>query len=492
MKSIINEELKPMLDGLTTAASIVGSTMGKHGKTVIIGSNDSYEKLKFSQDGVTVANSITLEDYFENIGVQILKSAANKTVEQCGDGTTLTSVLLHSMVYNTFSEIAKKDSDINEVLDQLEEDVQNVIKLLNKESRNVKSNKQIQSIATVSSKNKVLGQMFKDIFDQTKDFDTFINLEKTNNINTYFDHTVGIHYSTETGYWHPSYMTRKDTEQCIYENCNVHIEYSPIRQVTANLQKMLEYCSNNNSPLLILAPSFSDAVHRLCSMNKVNNGVPVVLAKLPGYGNAKIRNAEDIEAFLTDGCVDKAVLTQTDLALYNDKDMTKYVHQLEAKIPHSIDNYEKESIYKRIHKLKQTAVTIYAGGRTLHEQEETYLRLEDAIGAVRSAIQQGYVAGGGTTLAYLSTKTNNTILKNALLTPLFTILNNANITELDINKITNKVGINTTSRKYVDMYKEGIIDPTKVLIKALSNSLANTKLLVNTSCSIYNEYKTTI
>lgn len=496
MKSTISKKLDPILIGLNLTADTVASTMGKSGRPVIIGTNDEREELLFTQDGVSVAKAISLLEPYENMGAKILISAAKKTVEQCGDGTTLTSVLLKYLVNYTLKYLKESEQDLNTILSDLDNAVKKVQSELLKTAKKVKNNKNIQQVATISAKDTEIGKLFKDIFDETKDFKTKISLEKSSTTHTYYERTVGLHYSTETGYFHPSFMTNKDTEQCIYEHCYVHISKTPIRQVTSDYKQLLETSAQYNKPLLILAPNFSDAFMRACSMNKVNQGVPVVLAKIPGYGYGKVRNAEDIDAFLekTKGDAEKVVLTANTLTIYNNSDTSEYINKLESQIPHAVDYYEEESIKKRIHKIKQTAVTIYAGGRTRQEQDETYLRIEDAIGAVESAIELGYVAGGGLAMHYLANKTDNEILSNTLLTPLITIMSNANINynTLDQAKLDSRTGLNTETLKYEDMYKSGIIDPVKVLIKALDNALANTKLLINSSYFIYNEYKSTI
>jgi chaperonin GroEL len=497
MKTIeIHNNHEKILAGLNKAADIVKSTMGASGKNVIVASNDRVEPLKFTKDGVSVAKSIKLPDPIENIGAQILISAANKTVEECGDGTTLTCVLTQGLIQEVFELI--KDKDIIKELSKLDKAVDEVKEFLKKEALEIKTTDDIRNIATVSSKSDRLGNMFAEIYTQTG-FDTLINLEKSEHSNkTYYEISKGITFTG--GFIHPSFMTNKDTEQAIYEDAYIYIEHSPINRVSPRLQSLLEnLCINQGVPLIIIAPKFSDGFMRQMSMNKVNNSVNVCLVKTPGYGHGLKKNIEDITSYLspaddTDvyGFVDRVVMDAYKMIIYNDDTprLNARIRTLESLRENAVEWFDEKDYNERIHALQGSTVTIFTGGQTAEELNEEYDRIEDAIGAVQSALQQGYVVGGG--LALFKSETLHKELKSVLKLPLKQIMSNANVVDVFKTYKNPHVGYNVKTHKYENFLESGIIDPVKVLIIALDTAVASTKLLINTEFTLYNEYKQSI
>lgn len=483
---IVENNLDKILKGLNTCADIVTSTMGYNGKNVVIA--DNYGNLKFTKDGISVAKSINLVDPVENIGAQILISAANKTVKEVGDGTTLSSLLLKEMISSTLKEI-EKSNDINRVLDDLEIRIEEVISRIRKISKKVNTPKTVRRIAEVASKSDKIGSLFEEIYSQTG-MDTKIILEKSEHNNTtYYEILNGIEFNS--GYVHPSFMTDKNSEQCIYENAYIHVDEAPILDLTPNYKALLTTAHSEGIPLIIIAPKFSDAFIRMCSMNKTNQNVPVCLIKTPGYGHNIIKNIDDIRAFLSeDGTVEKIIVTDYDFTIFNSDSpfLSSRIEQLQRLADSAKDKYEQEEYINRMYRLKGSTAIIYTGYVTGEQQNEEYDRIEDAIGAVNSASRFGYVPGGGITLLYASTFIDNHFLCNVLKTPFKKILDNSNI---DVNSYPEvplfPFGINTKSRQVEDFYKTGILDATEVLVQALRNAFTNTKLIVNTSYTLYNE-----
>lgn len=498
--TITTKNKEDILTGLNKAANIVTSTMGGQGKTVIISDKSAPqmrgnylfnpEALRFTKDGVSVARSIKFENDLENIGAQILLSAANKTVEECGDGTTLTSLLLQKLIQEVNKSI-RIYKDVNTVLQNTEGSIAQVIKYLQDNSKQVTSPKEVQFLAATSSNSERIGLLFKEIYESTG-LDALITLEKSEQSDrTYFEITNGI--SFDNGYVHPVFMTNKDTEQAIYENCYVHIDTEPISSVNEFYRDLLSISMKEDTPIAIIAPRFSDAFVRACSMNKTGQGAKVVLIKTPGYGYGVVKNVEDIKAFLSDtNYVDKIVVNDRSFFLYNEDtpNLQPRLDQLLELSKSAHDKFDEEDYKNRYFKLKNSSAVIYAGGQTPESMQEEYDRIEDAIGAVNAAIKGGYVEGGGLALfrAFVNLDVYKPV-KNILKAPIIKILENANIKEVQID-IEDIKGYNVKTHRHEDFYETGVIDPTNVIISALKNAFTNTKLLVNTSYTLVNDQVT--
>lgn len=492
-KQVIKDKEKIMA-GLNKAADVVKSTMGGQGKTVIISNNDDRDKLRFTKDGVSVAKAIKLDDPIENIGAQILISAAQKTVELCGDGTTLTSVLLQTLINETITYINKtKDVDINKLIRELEDSVAKVISYLNENSNTVDNLFHVKSIASTSANSMKIGRLFEEIYKETG-FDALVTLEKSEySSNTYYEISKGIIFDSNTGWAHSSFMTNKDTEQAVYEDAYIHIDEDPISRLTPEYSKLLGLAIEKDVPLVIMAPRFSDSFIRVCSMQKVNQGAPICLVKLPGFGNGIKKNLEDIKAFLTsENYVDKIVVDAYKFILYNEDTpyLNDRVESLKQLRDSAVEWFDEKDYNERIYNLKGATAVIYAGGKTPEAQSEEYDRLEDAIGAVTTAVKNGFVEGGGLALFKAAATLNlHKIIRNACFVPMVQILNNANISKDTNVDMTDIKGFNVKTMQYEDFLDSGIIDPTNVIITALQNALANTILLINTAYTLYNEFK---
>ena len=502
----ITQQKESILKGLNTVADAVASTMGAKGKTVIIGSNDNKAPLRFTKDGVSVAKAINLPDPIENIGAQLVISAANKTVEETGDGTSLTSIFLQTMIQTTI-KILKKESNVNKVLIELENAVNKVIKSLQEKSIKVETINDIYNIANVSSNSEQIGELFKNIYTETKSFNSLLNLEKSENFTkTYYELTKGLEFE-DSGYIHPAFMTNRNTEQIIYENAFVYITDQPVKTNNKYIEQLIEKVAiQNTTPLIIIAPKFGEGIKRTCIMNKVNNDIPVALLKLPGYGYGIKKNLEDLYSFLTPldgsdstsrgGMVDKIIASAYSFTLMNENTpyLEQRINQLKELSQSAIEHYDQKDYNKRLHNLQGSSVLIFAGGQTPEAQSEEYDRIEDAIGAVNTALKGGYVVGGGKELLNQFEKCDNLILCDVLLRPIEQILKNANCDPDKFSEYLNlpNIGFNAKTLEDVDLLKEGIIDPTITLITALKNALSNTKLFINSSYVLFNTYKNSI
>lgn len=477
------------LEGLNLAADVVKSTMGGRGKTVIISDSDA-KNLRFTKDGVSVAKKISLEDPLMNIGAKVLLSACEKTVDEVGDGTTATAVLLQAFLKEASRNISSS-TDINKVFAEIDEDVKTVVDNLRKISNEVTTPEQIRDIATISSNSEVIGRLFYEIYQETG-LDTLIKLERSEEAEeTYFEIHKGLEYPS--GYVHSSFMTDKHTEQAIYENPFILISKTAIPDLTLELQETLSQAKEAGQAIVIIAPRFGDSAIRGLSMNKVNSGLQVVAIKTPGFGNAQAKNYDDINAFLdSDGYVEKIIVGPNYFTLYNSDtpNLESRIEQLNQLKNHALDTYEANDIVERIYKLKGSSVIVYAGGITPEALNEEYDRIEDAIGAVNAAIDYGYVAGGGIALYNLYSPESPKIVNKVLKENAYQILTNANLhPESTLKGLKPNHGFNVKSNEVQDFLKAGIIDPTEVIVQALVNAAATCKLFINSSYILHNHFE---
>ena len=467
----IETNLIKIKSGLEKAALAVASTMGAAGRPVIIVDED--RKIRFTKDGVSVAKSIKLEDPLEDIGAQIVISAANKTVEEVGDGTTTCSLLLYSF-YNDFLKSGESPSVY---IKKYDKEVERIIELIENKSIPVESLKQVKDIASISANSTKIGELFEDIYDKVG-FDSMVQLENSRiSTETYFEEVRGLEF--DEGYLHPAFMTNKDTEKVEYENVYIHISTEPIKTIEdTELAKIINASIKTETPMLIIAPSYTDSVIRTLTMNKINSGLQIAAMQTPGYGYAVTKNMEDITAFLSeDNMVDRIVMSANKTIIYNEDTPNLEAHlvKLDTMVDNAIEEYDAMDYKNRYFKLKQSTAIIYVGGQTKDIQREEYDRVEDAIGSVTSAIKGGFSKGAGVAL-----KEVGGILHSVISAPYNKILSNGGFTNTS-------VPINTkTGTPIKDFINEGIIDATPVIVNALRNSWASTKLLINTNYVVYN------
>lgn len=481
-----------LLEGLNQAANAVCSTMGGQGKTVLISDKGGN---RFTKDGVSVAENIVFPDAEKNMGARMIISAAKKSAQTVGDGTTLTTALLQSFVRHIYDNKDTYLKDLNWTFNQLKEGRDLTIEKIKEYSKKVSDINDIVNIAATSANSEKIGELFREIFTETGDFDTKITLERSEQADeSYFDITKGL--SFDSGYAHPAFMTDKSTEQAIYEDAFVYVTGEPLMTFGGELEKFMNQAMAENIPLVVIAPKFSDQILRLATMNKVNQGAQFLLLKLPGFGNAIEKNVDDIKAFLdADGYVEKVIADPVEFTLFNSNTplVKPRVEQLKSLIEHSVDKFEAVDMEKRIHRLKGTAVIIYAGGSTTEEVYEEYDRLEDAIGSVKSAISGGYCLGGGVTLVnvYEDIKDDVDPMFSALARPFAQIMSNANISIEQMphekRKKTEGIDVKHFYGKFTDMKKAGIFDSSEVLIEAMKNSISLAILFCNTKYILHNQ-----
>ncbi len=481
--SQIDESIAGVIKGINIAADVVISTMGGSGKNVIIANNS--DKIIFTKDGVSVAKEIRLNDSQENIGAQLLINAAKKTVTECGDGTTLTSLFVKEFTNSLFNHIKNNETDLNNFLDDVRTTIDNVCVELKNRSKKVDNVQDIYNIGLTSSKSPKIANLIKEIFVKTG-VDANINVEYSRvNDHTYYEITEGLNF--ESGMINNSFANR-DNGTCVFENCSILIEKENITY-TENYQELFDELHNSSIPLVIIAPSFSDNFIRHCVTNKIHKGFQICLIKAPGYGKGVEHNFKDIIAFMSrDGKCNRFVANGFEFTIFNQTDVDRIkarTTQLQALANNAVEGYDEQDYLNRINRLKQTSAIIYVGGITEKNAKEEYDRIEDAVGAIKSSFKEGYVRGAGVELIDVAKsfpfedKPSQKIVKTVLEKPYWRILSNANYNP----NVIFTSPYNTKTKQFDD----NIIDSTHVVINALQNSFALVELLINTSYIVYNE-----
>ncbi len=489
--STIDPQLDSIIKGINIAADVVISTMGGSGRNVILAKTvldrkgDPVDEIIFTKDGVSVASKIKLKDNKENIGAQLLINAANKTVKECGDGTTLTSLFVKEFTNSLFKEIQTNETDINNFLEDVRNTIDNICEELIKRSTKIESVNDVYNIASTSSKSPKIASLIKEIFTKTG-LDANISLEESRTSDrTYYEITEGLHF--ESGMIHPKFAN-KENGTCVFEKCAILIEQENVAYVE-QYQELFDELRDNSVPLVIIAPSFSDNFIRYCLTNKLNSGFEVCLIKSPGYGKGIDNNRKDIIAFMSrDGKVNRIVINDFEFTIYNQTDGDKIkarTTQLKKMAQAAVESYDEQDYLNRINRLKQISAIIYVGGITEKNAKEEYDRIEDSIGAIKSSFKNGYVRGAGVEIIDLAMSypfeltPGQSIVKEVLKKPYWQILKNANYNP--------NVIFNTPYNTKTKQHDENIIDSTYVVINALQNSFALVELLINTSYIIYNE-----
>lgn len=464
-----NDSVTGVLMGIKKASDIITSTMGGSGKNVLM-----FEKkrLQFTKDGVSVAKKIQFKNEEEDAGAQMLITAANKTVNECGDGTTLTSLFTQEFVSKLF-ELCKTNP-INETLDSWRDQIDLVIQELNARSRKIESLDDIYNVALTSCKNETLAKLIYEIYRKVG-LKASISVQLSDHSpTTYYEVTKGLNF--DGGLIHPGFANQI--------NGTFHAE-KPVIWITDDVlgkfedwAEAISELHEEGTPLVIIAKDYSDSFLRHALTNRNAKNLQICLLKNPGWGSGVKENIKDIKAFLSSkGTVNKITVTPTDFTIYNNPDAKKIrtrIKQLEAQAEAFTEEFDVKDFLRRIDNLNQTSAIIYVGGRTLANAQEEFDRIEDAVGATRTAVKGGYVKGAGAELYDIP---NQIQLSSEFITvlqaPLFKILRNANIDQFDMNALP----LNVKTKKQ-DLT---LLDPTNVIINALLNAFALAELLINTS-----------
>ena len=492
-----------ILTGVEKLTNAVGSTLGASGKCVIL--EDSNGAPQITKDGVTVANSITLQDPLENIGATLIKQAAQRTVSDAGDGTT-TATVLAKAILDQATEHSLLD-DPRAMKQGIESGVEKVIKYLNKKSKKV-TGKKIDQVATISANNdkelgKVIGEAFR-LVDETG----VVMMETNEQPETVVELIEGVQYDQALKNNH--FITNKEKGTAELENPLVLIVESQIPNVR-KIQSVLEYVIKNGKSLLIIADVDQQVVSAL-AMNKSKGNIKVNIIDAPVYGISKkdvlsdlcaVTGATLINEDLGDdmdiiqpehlGSCIKSVTNHEETILQVDLTDNTEVKETIALLEKNIKETKNPNIIirleKRLAKLKAKVATVKVGANSEIELKEKRDRVEDAICATKAAIKEGIVPGGGIALLNASFNLKPTcigeeVLYQAIRKPYELILKNAGVEEL--KELEEGEGLDVVTGNTVDMVKAGIIDPLLVTKSALANAASVATTILSTDCVINN------
>ncbi len=506
-----------MLEGVNTLANAVKVTLGPKGRNVVL--EKSYGSPVITNDGVTIAKEIELEDKFANMGAKLVYEAANNTNDVAGDGTTTATLLTQAMITNGLKAV---DKGANPVLmrEGMDQAAKAVAEELLKESHQVETNDDVKNIATVSSGNEEIGNIIAEAMEKVGK-DGVINVDESRSFDTSLEMTEGMQY--DKGYVSPYMVTDRDKMQVEMDNPLIMITDQKINTIQ-DILPVLEEVVKSNRALLIIADDFDNEVMSTLILNKLRGTFNVVATKAPGFGDNMKNQLGDIAAMTgATVCAKDLSMNLTDMTVANlgsakkvvvGKDKTtiidgagdpevieERVSEIKTTIENTTSDYDKKKLQERLGKLTNGVALIKVGATTETELKDKKLRIEDALNATKAAVAEGVVPGGGLALisAYRAVKDEvksdvvdvqrgiNVVLE-ALKEPIMQIAENAGfdgneILEKQLDAETN-IGFNAKTGEWVDMYKEGIIDPTKVTRTGLLNAASISGLFITTEAAV--------
>ena len=508
--------------GVNQLADTVRVTLGPKGRNVVL--DKSFGTPLITNDGVTIAKEIELEDGFENMGAQLIREVAAKTNDVAGDGTTTATVLAQAMVNEGMKNLAAGANPI--VLRKgMKKATDAAVEAIANMSRQVTGKDQIAKVAAVSSGDEAVGNMVADAMEKVSK-DGVITIEESKTMQTELDLVEGMQF--DRGYISAYMATDMEKMEAVLDDPYILITDKKISNIQ-DLLLLLEQIVQSGARLLIIAEDIEGEALTTLIVNKLRGTFNVVAVKAPGYGDRRKEMLNDI-AILTGGQVisdelgmdlkeatmdllgrAKSVKVQKENTVIVDgcgdkKAIEDRVAQIKKQIEETTSEFDREKLQERLAKLAGGVAVIRVGAATETEMKEANLRMEDALNATRAAVEEGIIAGGGSAYIHASKevaklaetlegdeKTGANIILKALEAPLFHIATNAGLEgAVIINKVRESepgVGFDAYKEEYVDMVSEGILDPAKVTRSALqnANSVASTLLTTESVVSTIKE-----
>ena len=497
--------------GVNQLANTVRVTLGPKGRNVVL--DKSYGAPLITNDGVTIAKEIELEDAFENMGAQLVKEVATKTNDVAGDGTTPATALAQAMINEGIKNLAAGANPI--ILRKgMKKATDVAVEAIKKMSSPVDGKNHIAKVAAISAGDEAVGNMVADAMEKVSK-DGVITIEESKTMLTELDLVEGMQF--DRGYISAYMATDMDKMEAVLENPYILITDKKISNIQEILP-LLEQVVQSGAKLLIIAEDIEGEALTTLIVNKLRGTFSVVGVKAPGYGDRRKAMLQDI-AILTGGQVisdelgldlkettleqlgrAKSVKVQKENTVIvdgegNKADIDARIAQIKKQIEETTSDFDKEKLQERLAKLAGGVAVIRVGAATETEMKEAKLRMEDALAATRAAVEEGIISGGGSAYIHASKevaklaetlsgdeKTGANVVLKALEAPLFHIAANAGLEgAVIINKVYESepgIGFNALTEEYVDMVKDGILDPAKVTRSALQNatSVASTFL----------------
>ena len=518
------EARNKMKKGVDTLANAVKVTLGPKGRNVVL--ERKFGAPSVTKDGVTVAKEIELEDPIENMGAQMVKEVASKTADQAGDGTTTATVLAQSIISEGLKMVAAgaNPMDLKRGIDKA---VSLVVESLKSQSQAVGNDtKKIQQVATISANNdETIGKLIAEAFVKVGK-EGVITVEEAKGTDTTVDIVEGMQF--DRGYISPYFVTNSEKMQAELSNPYILI-YDKKISTMKDILHILEKVAQTGRPLVIIAEDLEGEALATLVVNKLRGTIKVAAVKAPGFGDRRKEMLQDI-AILTAGTVvseeqgfklENADLTYLGTAESitidkdnttivggkgSKKDITARVNQIKAQVETTTSDYDKEKLQERLAKLAGGVAVLYIGAATEVEMKEKKDRVDDALHATRAAVEEGIVPGGG--VAYIRAvaslepkvkgqiadeQTGMAIVRRALEEPIRCLTSNAGIDgSIVVQKIKEgkgDFGFNARTEVYENLFKAGVIDPTKVSRVALENAASIAGMLLTTECVIADKPK---
>lgn len=505
--------------GVNKLANTVKVTLGPKGRNVVL--DKSFGVPLITNDGVTIAKEIELEDAFENMGAQLVKEVATKTNDVAGDGTTTATVLAQAMINEGMKNLAAGANPI--ILRKgMQKATDCAVAAISKMSSKVTGKDQIAKVAAISAGDETVGEMVADAMEKVSK-DGVITIEESKTMLTELDLVEGMQF--DRGYVSAYMATDMDKMEANLENPYILITDKKISN-TQEILPILEQIMQNGARLLIIAEDIEGEALTTLVINKLRGTFNVVGVKAPGYGDRRKAMLQDI-AILTGGTVisdevgldlkdatldqlgrAKSVKVQKENTIIVDglgekQEIDARVAQIRAQIEETTSDFDREKLQERLAKLSGGVAVIRVGAATETEMKEKKLRMEDALASTKAAVEEGIIAGGGSAYIHASKEVEklltdlegdertgvNVILK-ALESPLSCIVTNAGLEgAVVVNKVKESepgVGFNALTEEYVDMVKDGILDPAKVTRSALQNATSVAATFLTTEAAVAN------
>ena len=507
------EARKSLLKGVNKLADTVKVTLGPKGRNVVL--DKSFGSPLITNDGVTIAKEIELEDKFENMGARLVKEVSTKTNDVAGDGTTTATVLAQAMVKEGVKNVAA-GADPMSVKRGMDKATDAAVKALKEISSAVNGKEDIARVASISANNTEIGNLIADAMDKVSK-DGVITIEESKTSQTELNVVEGMQF--DKGYVSPYMVTDTEKMEAVLDNPYILITDKKISNIQEILP-LLENLMQQSGKLLIICDDVEQEALSTLVLNKLRGVLNVVAVKAPGFGDKRKAMLQDI-AILTGGEVitselglelkdtkleqlgrAKQVKVQKENTIIVDGSgdkakIAERVNQIRNQIEETKSEFDKENLQERLAKIAGGVAVIGVGAATEIEMKEKKLRIEDALSATKAAVEEGIVAGGGTALINVIPKVQKlvdsleegeklgaTIVLKALEEPLSQIVRNAGLEPAvvveNVKKADTGFGFDASKEQYVDMKKAGIVDPTKVTRSALQNATSIASMVITT------------
>ena len=504
---------KSLLEGVNKLADTVKVTLGPKGRNVVL--DKSFGAPLITNDGVTIAKDIELEDKFENMGARLVKEVSEKTNDVAGDGTTTATVLAQSMIKEGVKNVAA-GADPMAMKRGIDKAVNSAVEELKKISVPVNGKEDIARVASISANNDEVGELIAEAMEKVSK-DGVITIEESKTSNTELNVVEGMQF--DKGYVSPYMVTDTEKMEAVVDNPYILITDKKISNIQEILP-LLENLMQQSGKLVIICDDIEGEALSTLVLNKLRGVLNVVAVKAPGFGDKRKAMLQDI-AILTGGEVitsdlglelkdtqieqlgrARQVKVQKENTIIVDgagdkQQIADRVGQIKAQINETKSEYDKEGLQERLAKMAGGVAVIEVGAATETEMKDKKLRIEDALSATKAAVEEGIVAGGGTALINVAPavektvegltggeKLGATIVLKALEEPVKQIARNAGLEPAviadNVKKAEVGVGFDASKEEYVDMKKSGIVDPTKVTRSALQNAASIASMVITT------------